>query len=61
MTDTVFDRTVSVVVTPGAEYANIIVASVKDPENKFTVPVLVDHLPRPRFDDLIKEAKRVTP
>ena len=61
MTDTVYNRRVSISVTPGAEYATVIVTSSKDTDLKFTLPVLVDHLHRPRFDDLIKEAKRVTP
>ena len=61
MTDTIFDRTVSISVTPGTKYATVVVTSKKDPELKFTLPVEVDHLPRPRFDDLIAAAKRVTP
>tara|TARA_R110002020_G_scaffold215462_6_gene422689 strand:- start:1895 stop:2080 length:186 start_codon:yes stop_codon:yes gene_type:complete len=61
MTDTVYNRRVSISVTPGSEYATVVVTSNKDPDLKFTLPVLVDHLPKPRFNDLIKEAKQVTP
>ena len=61
MTDTVYNRTVSISVTPGTKYANVVITSSKDPKLKFTLPVEVDHLPRPRFDDLIKAAKQVTP
>ena len=61
MTDTVYDRTVSISVTPGTKYATVVVTSSKDPNLKFTLPVEVDHLPRPRFNDLIKAAKQVTP
>jgi hypothetical protein len=53
-TDVFFDRTVTVTVTHGSEWAHITVRSQKDPAISFTVPVQVAHLPRPCFDELCK-------
>jgi|TARA_R100000479_G_scaffold143151_1_gene78745 hypothetical protein len=51
MTDTIFNRTVSVTAVKGSPTVFMRITSSKDPTNTFEVPVRVDDLPD-KYEDL---------
>lgn len=54
-TTAMFDRTVQITVAPGYTNAAVEIRSQKDPKITFTLPVRIEDLPRPQFDDLFED------